>query len=384
VKAVLVAAARPNFIKVAPILAELDARPGEVCLVHTGQHYDPSMSDVFFADLDIRHPDVHLGVGSGSHAQQTARIMEAFEPVVIDQRPDVVIVVGDVNSTMAAALVAGKLGVPVAHVEAGLRSRDWTMPEELNRVVTDRCSSWLLAPSEDAVENLRFEGFRPDAVHLVGNVMIDTLLRRVDAARERAVPASLGLAPGGYGVVTLHRPGNVDDPAVLERLLGALGTVARELPLVFPVHPRTRPKLDDAGVPDGILLVDPLGYLDFLSLEATAALALTDSGGVQEETTALGIPCLTLRPNTERPITVSEGTNQVVGLEPDAIVAGARRALAGEVPARCPALWDGKAAVRIADAISGEPPVSPASPPPGLPSPTGSSSTPLPPPAAGA
>lgn len=355
----VVAGARPNFMKIAPLLPALEARGAEVVLVHTGQHYDAAMSDVFFAELDIRTPDVHLGVGSGGHADQTARLLEALAPVTVDCAPDALIVVGDVNSTLAATLVAAKLGVPVAHVEAGLRSRDWSMPEEVNRVVTDRCSSWLLAPSEDAVQNLHDEGFVPAAVHLVGNVMVDTLLRRLDAARQRDVPARLGLDPGRYGVVTLHRPANVDDDAVLADLLGSLGEVARLVELVLPAHPRTRPALERLGVPAGLRVVDPLGYLDFLSLQAGAALALTDSGGIQEETTVLGVPCVTLRDTTERPVTVAEGTNVVVGRHRGRIVAAAAAALAGEVPARRPALWDGRAAERIAEVLATRPPVDP-------------------------
>ena len=360
---VCVAGARPNFMKVAPVIDALVATGVEVTLVHTGQHYDPAMSDVFFEELGIPAPDVHLEVGSASHAQQTARVMASFESVITDRRPDALVVVGDVNSTLATTLVAAKLGVPVAHVEAGLRSRDWSMPEELNRVVTDRCSSWLLAPSEDAVINLAIEGFRPEAVHLVGNVMVDTLLRSLPRAQARGVPERLGLTPGGYGLVTLHRPANVDDPAMLRSMLAALRRIARTLPLVFPVHPRTRPLLADlGGVPDGITLIAPLGYLDFVSLEAGAALVLSDSGGVQEETTVLGVPCLTLRDNTERPITVTEGTNRVVGTDAEQIVAAAAAVLADPPPARRPALWDGRAAVRIARVLAEEPAVDPITP----------------------
>jgi len=363
VHVVCVAGARPNFMKVAPVIAALSELGVEVTLVHTGQHYDPAMSDVFFEELGIPVPDVHLEVGSSSHAQQTAKVMATFEPVITKRRPDALVVVGDVNSTVATTLVAAKLGVPVAHVEAGLRSRDWTMPEEINRVVTDRCSSWLLAPSDDAVVNLAIEGFRPEAVHLVGNVMVDTLLRSLPQARARGVPERLGLEPGAYGLVTLHRPANVDDPASLGSLLGALRRIAATLPLVFPVHPRTRPLLRKlGGVPEGITLIEPQGYLDFICLEAGAALALSDSGGVQEETTVLGVPCLTLRENTERPITVTEGTNQVVGTDPDRIVAAAEAVLANPPPARRPALWDGQAADRIAHVLRDVSPVSPVTP----------------------
>lgn len=345
-----VAGARPNFMKVGPVVAALDRRGAEVVLVHTGQHYDPAMSSVFFDELGIRAPDHWLEVGSGSHAVQTGRVMEAFEPLVAELAPDTVVVVGDVNSTMACALVAAKAGVVVAHVEAGLRSRDWSMPEEINRVVTDRVSHHLLAPSPDAVDNLRAEGFREDQIALVGNVMIDTLLANRERALARPILAELGLEAGGYALATLHRPANVDDPADLAPLVAALGEVGRDCPVVLPAHPRARAQLDGAR---GIRVIDPLGYLDFIALEAQAALVLTDSGGVQEETTVLGVPCLTLRDNTERPITVTEGTNQVVGRDPERIVAAARAVLRDGVEARRPALWDGHAADRIAEVLLG-------------------------------
>ena len=350
-RVVCIAAARPNFMKIAPVLVALDDAGAETVLVHTGQHYDEAMSQVFFEELDIRKPDEHLGVGSGSHAEQTARVMVAFESLLTTLFADVVVVVGDVNSTLACAIVAAKSGLLVAHVEAGLRSRDWGMPEEVNRVVADRVSDYLFAPSADAVDNLRAEGYREDQIHLVGNVMVDTLLRNVERARARGLPPDLGLQPGGYALLTLHRPSNVDDPATLSRLLGALGEVAREIPIIFPAHPRTRERLAGLEVPAGIVLTEPRGYLDFLALQADAKLVLTDSGGIQEETTALGVACLTLRETTERPITVSEGTNRVVGTDPLAIVEGARAALRGEVVPRCPALWDGAAASRIARVI---------------------------------
>ena len=348
---ICVAGARPNFMKVKPVLDALQTREVPTLLVHTGQHYDPQMSDVFFDELGLRPADHHLGVGSASHARQTAAIMIGFEALVEQTRPRAVVVVGDVNSTVACALVAAKAGALVAHVEAGLRSRDWTMPEEINRVATDRLSDMLLAPSADAVENLRSEGYRDDQIRLVGNVMIDTLLANVDRARQRAVPARFGLTAGSYGVVTLHRPSNVDDPQSLERLLGALSRVASSVPLIFPVHPRTRDRLRARLVPPGVQLVEPLGYLDFIGLQATAALVLTDSGGIQEETTVLGIPCLTLRESTERPITVTEGTNRVIGTDPDLIAEAALEALRDPPPARCPALWDGHAGERVADAL---------------------------------
>ena len=347
---VCVAAARPNFMKIKPVIDALEARGAETVLVHTGQHYDTGMSDVFFEELGIRRPDVSLGVGSGTHAEQTGRVMTAFEAALPDLAADAVVVVGDVNSTLACTLVAAKAVVPVAHVEAGLRSRDWTMPEEVNRVVTDRLSRWLLAPSPDGVDNLRAEGADPAHVHLVGNVMVDTLLANLDRARARPALAHLGLTAGGYGLVTLHRPATVDDPAVLGPVMAALGAVARTLPLVFPVHPRTRAQLS-TDLPDGIRLVDPLGYLDFLALQASARLVLTDSGGIQEETTVLGVPCLTLRDNTERPITITEGTNRLVGRDPGRIAEAVADVLADPPAPRRPALWDGQAARRIADVL---------------------------------
>ena len=347
-----VAGARPNFMKIKPVIDALQARGAETVLVHTGQHYDSSMSDVFFEELGLQRPNYFLGVGAGTHADQTARVMMAFEPVVADVHPNVVVVVGDVNSTLACALVAAKGGPRVAHVEAGLRSRDWTMPEEVNRVVTDRVSDLLFAPSPDAVANLRAEGYRADQIHLAGNVMVDTLMANLERAREQPILADLGLIAGGYGLVTLHRPANVDDPAVLDALLSALTELAHELPLVFPVHPRTRDKLDELESHPGIRLLGPLGYLDFIALESGAQVVLTDSGGVQEETTALGVACLTLRENTERPITVTQGTNVVVGRRKDRILSEARRLRRSRPPPRRPELWDGRAGERIATVIT--------------------------------
>jgi UDP-N-acetylglucosamine 2-epimerase (non-hydrolysing) len=349
--AVLVAGARPNFMKIAPVLRALERRDIGCHLVHTGQHYDEQMSEVFFADLGLRRPDHHLEIGSGTHAEQTGRTMIAFEPLLTALAPDVVVTVGDVNATVACSLVAAKAGVLVAHVEAGLRSRDWSMPEEVNRVATDRISDYLLAPSEDAVDNLRSEGYRADQIHLVGNVMVDSLLDNLERARRSPTLHELGLAPGGYGVVTLHRPANVDDPTVLLGLLHALDIVSAELPLVFPVHPRTRARLVAAGYDGPVRLLEPQGYLRFLALEAGAALALTDSGGVQEETTMLGVPCLTLRDNTERPITIEHGTNRLVGRDPQRIVAAAREVLTHGTTPRRPPLWDGRAADRIAEVL---------------------------------
>ncbi|HSH59085.1 MAG TPA: UDP-N-acetylglucosamine 2-epimerase (non-hydrolyzing), partial [Acidimicrobiales bacterium] len=356
VRVVCVAGARPNFMKIKPVMAALEARGADVVLVHTGQHYDAAMSEVFFTELGIRTPDHWLGVGSGSHAEQTARVMTALEPLVEKLAPEVVVVVGDVNSTLACALVGAKAGCLVAHVEAGLRSRDWAMPEEVNRVVADRVSDFLLAPSPDAVDNLVAEGYRDDQIHLVGNVMVDSLLSNLERARARPVLGEMGLVEGDYGVVTLHRPANVEDPSMLGGLLSALNTVAEHCPLVFPVHPRTKVHLAGQVLSPSLRLVEPVGYLDFVALEAGARLVLTDSGGVQEETTVLGVPCLTLRATTERPITVTHGTNTVVGLDPERIVAEAARVLRDGVEARCPPLWDGRAGERIASVLLADPP----------------------------
>jgi UDP-N-acetylglucosamine 2-epimerase (non-hydrolysing) len=348
---ICVAGARPNFMKVKPVMDALEARGADVVLVHTGQHYDAAMNDVFFADLGLRPPDRHLGTGSGTHAEQTARVMTAFEPLVDELRPDAVVVVGDVTSTLACALVAAKAGIPVAHVEAGLRSRDWSMPEEINRVVTDRLSDLLFAPSPDGVDNLRAEGYQDDQIHLAGNVMIDTLYANLDRALASDVLHRYELTPGGYALATLHRPANVDDSEMLRGLLTALGEVAREVPVILPVHPRTASRLEQVGLPAGIRLVPPAGYLDFIALQASARLVLTDSGGVQEETTALGVPCLTMRDSTERPITITEGTNLLVGRDSARIVEAARRVLASSPAKRTPALWDGHAGDRVADAL---------------------------------
>jgi UDP-N-acetylglucosamine 2-epimerase (non-hydrolysing) len=346
-----VAGARPNFMKIKPVMEALDTHSVHITLVHTGQHYDPSLSAVFFDELGLTPPDHHLGVGSGTHAEQTARVMLAFEPLVEELTPDVVVVVGDVNSTLAAALVAAKSRSLLAHVEAGLRSRDPTMPEEINRTLTDCMSDYLFAPSKDAVENLRAEGHPWESIHLVGNVMIDTLLANVQRARDRPILESLGVTSGSYGLVTLHRPTNVDDPVVFQGLLEALGSIAADMPLVFSAHPRTQRRLDSMKIPAGVRAISPVGYLDFIALEAGAAIVLTDSGGIQEETTVLGVPCLTLRDTTERPITVTEGTNRVVGRDPRRIVDEAKRVLAEGVTPRRPALWDGRAGERIAEIL---------------------------------
>jgi UDP-N-acetylglucosamine 2-epimerase (non-hydrolysing) len=353
----LVAGARPNFMKVAPVWRALEAtRRYTLILVHTGQHYDDNMSKIFFDELKLPRPDAHLGVGSGSHAEQTARVMLAFEPALMDADPDLVVVVGDVNSTMACTLVAVKRGVPVAHVEAGLRSFDRTMPEEINRMVTDILCDLLFTTSPEARDNLEREGVDADKIHFVGNVMIDSLNAYRAEAEKSRILETLGLEPKRYGLVTLHRPSNVDDTAVLIPLLDALAMVARECPLVFPVHPRTRHAIERTGyeVPrEGLRLIDPVGYLDFTKLMACGSIVLTDSGGIQEETTALGIPCLTIRDNTERPITLTEGTNRLVGTDPARIVAEARDVLrSGVQGATVPDLWDGKAADRIARVIS--------------------------------
>ncbi len=351
-----VVGARPNFMKIAPVWRALEARGRyRLRLCHTGQHYDDNMSKVFFDDLELPRPDVYLGVGSGTHAEQTGRIMIAFDAVLDDAAPDLVVVVGDVNSTMACTLVAVKRGIPVAHVEAGLRSFDRTMPEEINRVVTDVLADLLFTTSPEAEENLRREGVPPERIHFVGNVMIDSL-RFYEARAERStVLDDLGLEPRAYGLVTLHRPSNVDDPEHLRALAGALEAVGERLPLVFPVHPRTRRMMDERGIapaPERVRRIDPVGYLDFVKLMRYSALVLTDSGGIQEETTALGIPCLTIRPNTERPITCTIGTNTLVGTSPERIVAQARRVLEeGIGDARVPDRWDGCAAGRIADVV---------------------------------
>lgn len=339
-------------MKIKPVMDALEHRGVEVVLVHTGQHYDRQMNDVFFDELGLRSPDHRLGVGSGGHAEMTGRVMAAFEPLVAELAPDAVVVVGDVNSSVACALVAAKAGPLVVHVEAGLRSRDWSMPEEVNRVVVDRVSDLLLAPSADAVENLHSEGYRQDQVHLVGNVMVDTLLANLERARSGDALARTGVRAGEYGLVTLHRPANVDDPAVLGGLLGALEQVGEWCQLVFPVHPRTLATLERTRRRgSNVRFVPPAGYLDFLALQSSARLVLTDSGGVQEETTALGVPCLTLRENTERPITVSGGTNQLVGRDPGRIAAAAQRVLDHPPDPRCPPLWDGRAGERSAEVL---------------------------------
>jgi UDP-N-acetylglucosamine 2-epimerase (non-hydrolysing) len=356
IRILLFAAARPNFVKIAPIWRALSDLPDsfDPVLVHTGQHYDRNMSDVFFADLGLPRPHAHLGVGSGTHAQQTAGVMVEAEALCQDRAPDCVLVVGDVNATVAVSLAATKLQIPVVHVEAGLRSGDRTMPEEINRIVTDSIADLLLTPSSDGDENLRREGVAPDRIVRVGNVMIDSLVHAVARVRDRGVTARFGLEPGQYGLATLHRPANVDEPEKLRELLEALEGLAR--PVMFPVHPRTRKVAEANGLSrlltdgENLLAIDPLGYDDFLDLMMNAQFLVTDSGGIQEETTYLGVPCLTMRPNTERPVTITEGTNELVTLanlgdRVDAICAG--RWKQGKVPE----LWDGKTAGRIAEAL---------------------------------
>ncbi|HVX15425.1 MAG TPA: UDP-N-acetylglucosamine 2-epimerase (non-hydrolyzing) [Pirellulales bacterium] len=352
-KLLAVVGARPNFMKIAPVMWEIERRGGiEPFLVHTGQHYDQQMSQLFFDELRMPKPDVNLEVGSASHAVQTAEVMKRFEPIVLEHRPDAVVVVGDVNSTLACALVAAKLEVPVAHIEAGLRSFDRSMPEEVNRVLTDAISHWLFITESSAADNLRREGIAEEKIHFTGNLMIDTLLACRARAERSTILEKMGLTERGYAVLTLHRPSNVDEPAVFRALRIAVERLQGELPIVFPVHPRTRKALA-TWEPESLAnlrLTEPLGYLDFMKLLAHARLVLTDSGGVQEETTVLGIPCLTLRANTERPATIHEGTNVLVGMDPERIVAAGLAALQ-EKPghARLPQGWDGNAAGRVVD-----------------------------------
>jgi UDP-N-acetylglucosamine 2-epimerase (non-hydrolysing) len=355
-----VVGARPNFMKMAPVVRALWAEPGgfQHLLVHTGQHYDEHLNDAIFRDLGLRAPDIHLGAGSGSHAEQTGRIMLAFEKLVAERAPSMVVVAGDVNSTLACSVVAAKANVPVAHLEAGLRSGDWTMPEEINRIVTDRLSRLHLTPSPDGDANLLAEGARPEGIVRVGNCMIDSVQTNVERARTGSALTRFGVAPRGYVLATLHRPSNVDDSARLARLVQVLSQIASSLPVIFPVHPRTRARLNDARVSleelavQRLLLSDPLGYLDFLQLQDGAAVVITDSGGVQEETTVLGVPCLTVRDNTERPITITEGTNKLVGSNPDVLPAEVAEVLAGRGKrGKIPELWDGHAGQRAAEAI---------------------------------
>jgi len=352
----VIAGARPNFVKVAPLLRAFDARwRGRVQFINTGQHYDDAMSLAFFRDLGIRKPDIDLGVGSGSHGEQTARLLVGLEGALSASRPRRVIVVGDVNSTMAAALVAAKLGIPVDHVEAGLRSFDRAMPEEINRLVTDALSDRLFASEPAGVKHLLEEGHSRQRIHLVGNVMIDSVVRALPSAKKRSAWSGLGVEAGAYGVVTMHRPSNVDEPKALRRILLELRRIGRILPLVFPVHPRTAARVEQLGVKPGpdLKLVAPMGYIDFLSLLSEARVVITDSGGVQEETTYLGIPCLTLRTTTERPVTVTGGTNRLVGDDPRRLEPLVRNLLrSGRRRVARPRFWDGKSAERIATILA--------------------------------
>ena len=346
--------ARPNFVKMAPIIHTLNQRQIPQIFVHTGQHYDEKMSAVFFKDLGMPKPDIYLGVGSGSHASQTAAVMTAFEKVVFETSPQLVVVAGDVNSTLACALTASKLHVPVAHVESGLRSFDRTMPEEINRVLTDHIADLLFVTEPSGQVNLKAEGIQLEKIHYVGNTMINSLDSYLPAALERKPWLNFGLSPGAYALTTLHRPANVDSRTALEGILSALEIIAQDGPILFPAHPRTVQRMRDWGLSTpGIRIVEPLGYLDFLGLMARARLILTDSGGIQEETTALGVPCITIRENTERPITLDEGTNLLAGTRPKGILeAAAQISLRGTIEKR-PELWDGKAASRVVDVLAG-------------------------------
>ena len=352
----LIAAARPNFMKIAPLYHALKAGKGlEPVVVHTGQHYDLNMSDVFFEDLGLPAPDIHLGVGSGSHAEQAGRVMIAYEKVLIEKKPDLVIVVGDVNSTMAATLAAVKLGIRVAHLEAGLRSFDRTMPEEINRLVTDALADILWTPSLDADENLLKEGVAPEKIQRVGNIMIDSLeMLRENIEGQRAC-ADFGLAPQRFGLVTLHRPSNVDRPKKLRQLFDLLSIISKDIPLVFPIHPRTRKNADSIGIlpkldQTKILILEPLNYVRFMNLVFNCRFALTDSGGIQEETSYLGIACITLRPNTERPITISQGTNRLCDI--DSLAGAVETVLAAPARKECHIpQWDGHTAQRVVNSI---------------------------------
>lgn len=359
-----VVGARPNFMKMAPILSALEKYPDvSTTLIHTGQHYDKNLSDVFFEELNIRRPDLFLGIGSGTHAQQTSEVMKAIEQFLVSSQEkmpvDRLVVVGDVNSTMAAAIAASKLNICIAHVESGLRSFDRKMPEEINRLVTDAISNLLFVSEPQGVDNLKREGHVDSEIFLVGNVMIDTLFAHREQARQSRILEHLHLQVGQYGVVTLHRPSNVDDPVVLARLLEVLRDISRQLPLVFPVHPRTMSRFEMLGFSgqrdqkSSIIFCEPLGYLDFLCLTSQAKVIVTDSGGLQEESTALGVPCLTLRENTERPITCSEGTSTLIGNSPDQLAFYLSLVLSGRYKSgKCPDLWDGRAAERIARILS--------------------------------
>jgi len=358
-KVLHVAGARPNFVKIASVINACHEHPGiESYLVHTGQHYSDNMSASFFKELDIPEPDINLEVGSGSHAFQTGQIMIRFEPVLHEQDPDAVLLVGDVNSTIACALVAAKLGIKVIHVEAGLRSFDRTMPEEINRVLTDSISDLLFVTEQSGVDNLKNEGIADGKVFLVGNVMIDTLMAHKARADRSEILAHLGVSPGSYALVTLHRPGNVDETRIFSGIIDALDTIQRDVTVLFPIHPRSLKNLEILGLRTrlealpNLRMIPPLGYLDFLKLMTHAMAVLTDSGGMQEETTVLGVPCLTLRENTERPVTITHGTNQLVGRDPETICKGFTAAVGRRYEKKIPPLWDGKAAARIADILT--------------------------------
>lgn len=358
--------ARPNFMKMAPIIEAMNNYPDQIqhLLVHTGQHYDEKMSHSFFVDLGMPKPDINLEVGSGSHAEQTAKIMVEFERVCLKEKPDLVIVVGDVNSTMACTITAKKLGIKVAHVEAGLRSRDMTMPEEINRLCTDVLCDYLFTTDHFADENLLAEGIPQGKIFFVGNVMIDTLLKHREVARGLGLIQAWGLKPGGFATLTMHRPSNVDDPATLRGLLEVIHEIGKEIPIIFPIHPRTRKMAETFGLShffnsggrvQGVWITEPLGYMEFLHLNMNARLVLTDSGGLQEETTVLGVPCITMRNNTERPVTCEVGTNFLVGNDPVNVLQCARNILGGAVPqGRAPEKWDGKAAERIVAVLLGQ------------------------------
>jgi UDP-N-acetylglucosamine 2-epimerase (non-hydrolysing) len=357
-KILSVVGARPNFMKIAPICEEFGRRHIPHILVHTGQHYDHKMSKLFFEDLGIPKPDINLGVGSGTQARQTAEIMIRMEDVLLEQKPDLVLVVGDVNSTLAATVAAAKLVIPVAHVEAGLRSFDRTMPEEINRIVTDALSTLCFTTEQSGNDNLRREGVPEERIFLVGNTMIDTLLKHVHKTEKSGVLEELGVLPGTYGLITLHRPANVDQVQNLSGILQAFARLSTEIPLIFPVHPRTRARIREFGLDrllsdsQAIRVTDPLGYLDFLKLMRFARVVFTDSGGIQEETTVLGVPCVTLRSNTERPVTLDSGTNILVGADPDLMLSVARDRIANGVPAKSiPPFWDGRAAERIVNVL---------------------------------
>ncbi len=362
-KIINIVGARPNFMKIAPLMEQYKHHSNiEPLLVHTGQHYDEKMSDLFFRQLGIPEPDINLEIGSGTHAFQTAEIMKAFEPVVLEHEPDAVLVVGDVNSTIACGLVAVKLSVKLIHIEAGLRSGDRSMPEEINRVLTDSISDMLFCTEQSGVDNLIKEGIAPEKIHMVGNVMIDTLLKNLQKAQESKIIEQLQaqghIGGDGFVVLTMHRPSNVDGSKTFSQILDALEIIQKDLPILFPIHPRTRRNLAALGLQDrmdslrNIHLMDPIGYLDFLKLNSCARVVLTDSGGIQEETTVLKVPCITLRENTERPITAKIGSNQIVGTDPQKILAAYRNATSGNWrEPQIPPLWDGKAAKRIVDII---------------------------------